>query len=765
MKISVNTGLANLFIRSPDSETVCKSDDSWKENHVGKPLQESLSKSLRYHVQDGCCKLEYRFFKTGQQLASAGIISSVRVYSKHDPFTLPGKLNDILMSSCVNFDMSKAYPRFLLSLSRPKTTAHRLLSEFLATDLQPIAGHYGVTRAAAKTLIHALCMDGKVETWRVKHGVDDCVKDTLFIREFALAMRDLTSEFANTEQGKQAISIISKKRKRDAAYIAPPERTWKSFLLQSIECRVREAMMACLHANGAVVHTQEHDGVRAMLPDGADPAEFEAMLTKAATEALGSDCPVCIKPVDVSFTSGPADQQDEEEVAFLNHEVAAQLFLASDERHLHAYTNDGWRAFSEGVWHEHGASDLIQRSLYQVVSSKLTKTAHLEKLGNLQFLKGCVELCQVHLFDANFDETLDVNTNLVAFDDGWLFERGVGYRETRPGDRVSKTVGYAHTAVTATTRHDDARQFFASLFPEAEMEDYMLRILAAALFNAPIGEFYLLVGGGSNGKTVMMSLLKRAFGAYFKDLPHQVITQVQKDSEAPSPQLACTQGCRLCNTAEPSESDTIQTSRLKLLAGNGRLTIRQLYKQPVDVFVRFKLLMSVNDVPDLSSSGNSVAWRFRMLPFQITFTDHPSGEHERQANSEYESDEWRAQIAPALLSILLDTPQPTTRNIPCPQIVTDLSNEHFRTVLDDLANYLERHSRLEDSADDATTMVVFKATILQHLRAVRRRKVSLGCLKNQMAELGYLEHEAHRSTGEHVRGWKKYGMWLIVDDF
>jgi len=132
--------------------------------------------------------LQYDFCATGKQLVSAGIIPGARVYSKHDPFSLPGKLNDILMSNCVNFDMSRAYPRFLLSLSRPKTAAHRLLSEFLAMDLQPIADYYGVTRAAAKTLIHALCMDGRIETWRTKHGVDDCVQDTLFIREFALAM-------------------------------------------------------------------------------------------------------------------------------------------------------------------------------------------------------------------------------------------------------------------------------------------------------------------------------------------------------------------------------------------------------------------------------------------------------------------------------------------------------------------------------------------------------------------------------------------------
>ena len=100
----------------------------------------------------------------------------------------------------------------------------------------------------------------------------------------------------------------------------------------------------------------------------------------------------------------------------------------------------------------------------------------------------------------------------------------------------------------------------------------------------------------------------------------------------------------------------------------------------------------------------------------------------------------------------------------CPQCA-DLSTEHVRTVLDDLANYLEQNTRLTGSADDASTMAVFKATVLQHLRSVRRKKVSLGCLKNQMVELGYLEHEAHRSTGEHVRGWNKDGAWLVCTRF
>ena len=324
MKIPINIDLATRFLQSPDSEKLCKSDDPFKDAHTGKPLREILTKYLRYHTKQGFCELSFGFCSTGQSLVDAAIISGARVYSKHSPFSLPSELNDILMSNCVNFDMSKAYPRFLLSLSPPQSPAHRLLSEFLTTGLQPIMDHYDVTRKVAKKLIPSLCMDGKIGSWRAKHGVDQSIENMLFIREFAVAMSDLTSEFASTEQGKAGIALLSKKRKREEH--TPPERTWKSFLLQSIEYKVREAMIGCLHANGAAVYTQEHDGARAILPDGAEPKKFEAMLTDVASKALGADCPICIKPVNVSFQPKSPEEEEEtqETLAPLAHQARLQ---------------------------------------------------------------------------------------------------------------------------------------------------------------------------------------------------------------------------------------------------------------------------------------------------------------------------------------------------------------------------------------------------------------------------------------------------------
>ena len=191
MRISLNLDLATRFLQSPDSEKLCKSDDPFKDAHTGKPLREILTKYLRYHTKQGFCELSFGFCSTGQSLVDAGIIPGARVYSKHCPFSLPSELNDVLMSHCVNFDMSKAYPRFLLSLSSPQSPAHRLLSEFLTTGLKPVMDHYDVTRKTAKKLIHALCMDGKIATWRAKHGVDQSIENMLFIREFAVAMGEL----------------------------------------------------------------------------------------------------------------------------------------------------------------------------------------------------------------------------------------------------------------------------------------------------------------------------------------------------------------------------------------------------------------------------------------------------------------------------------------------------------------------------------------------------------------------------------------------
>ena len=86
--------------------------------------------------------------------------------------------------------------------------------------------------------------------------------------------------------------------------------------------------------------------------------------------------PFALNPSTSRFNPAEEEEEEQEALAFLNHEVAAQLFLASDERHLYAFTSDGWRAFSKGVWHEHGASDLIQRAVFEIVSSKLTHNPH-----------------------------------------------------------------------------------------------------------------------------------------------------------------------------------------------------------------------------------------------------------------------------------------------------------------------------------------------------------------------------------------------------
>jgi phage/plasmid-associated DNA primase len=295
------------------------------------------------------------------------------------------------------------------------------------------------------------------------------------------------------------------------------------------------------------------------------------------------------------------------------------------------------------------------------------------------------------------------------------------------------------------------REYLRSHFVDEAVAKYLVVVCAAALWCQPYEEFWLLNGTGSNGKTLMMSFLRQVFGDYFAEINHTVLTRPLQGGEGASPFIAALRGVRLVNTAEPGECDTIEAQQLKRMAGQERLVARRLYGEPEYIPVNYKLFMSANDAPDISSAGESVQRRFRLVNFEMTFCDKPEGPRQKQAAS-YINDEWRKRYAPALLWMLATQQLPTTRNIPAPQSIMDASKHHVDTALADLQLFIDSRCTLTDRTR-ATTMMAFREAAMQFLKHQRKRKVSVAAFKNAMGQLGYAE-VSESVDGKHIRAWR-----------
>ncbi|OMH85869.1 putative helicase [Zancudomyces culisetae] len=78
------------------------------------------------------------------------------------------------------------------------------------------------------------------------------------------------------------------------------------------------------------------------------------------------------------------------------------------------------------------------------------------------------------------------------------------------------------------------------------------------------------LGKGSNGKSMLMKLVEKAFGEYFCKLPSNVLTSKKSISSAPTPELALLDGTRIAVVQEPDLNESINHGTVKELTGSTR---------------------------------------------------------------------------------------------------------------------------------------------------------------------------------------------------
>ena len=87
----------------------------------------------------------------------------------------------------------------------------------------------------------------------------------------------------------------------------------------------------------------------------------------------------------------------------------------------------------------------------------------------------------------------------------------------------------------------------------------------------------------------------------------------------PSPELARTQGARLCSMQEPDSGQKLNVGLMKELTGGDKITARALYGDPVEFKPQFKMVLCCNDKPGLPPNDEGTWRRVRLTEFQSKF--------------------------------------------------------------------------------------------------------------------------------------------------
>lgn len=250
------------------------------------------------------------------------------------------------------------------------------------------------------------------------------------------------------------------------------------------------------------------------------------------------------------------------------------------------------------------------------------------KLGRTNDKKNIMQEARDMFYDPLFDKKLDTNQYLLCCTNGvWDFKEGI-FRDGRPEDYISMCTNleYVRLSDKHTAIRDEINDFMAKLFPVEELRTYMMDHLSSTLVGTAVNQtFNNYIGGGRNGKSVLVTLMTKTLGDYKGELPlTAVVTTRRVGVGGVAPEILKLKGKRYAVMQEPRQGDVLNEGILKeLTSGYDAIQARGLYGSPVTFVPQFKLVVCANVLPEIKAQDHGTWRRIRVVPFMSLFTEEP----------------------------------------------------------------------------------------------------------------------------------------------
>jgi P4 family phage/plasmid primase-like protien len=253
----------------------------------------------------------------------------------------------------------------------------------------------------------------------------------------------------------------------------------------------------------------------------------------------------------------------------------------------------------------------------------------INKLGRTNDKKNIMTEAKELFYDPLFMERLDTNPYLLCFNNGVIDFKTKEFRKGLPEDCISMTTKINYVPISPLAHQcvvDEINQFMYELFPEQELRDYMWDHLASSLIGTSVTQtFNMYIGEGSNGKSVLVSLMEQVLGEYKGVLPLAAVIDQRGRVGGLTPELVNLKGKRLAVMQEPRKGDVMNEGMMKeLTSGKDPITCRAPYMTEMMTFIpQFKLIVTCNTLMGVKANDHGTWRRIRAVPFKSLFTTDP----------------------------------------------------------------------------------------------------------------------------------------------
>ena len=324
------------------------------------------------------------------------------------------------------------------------------------------------------------------------------------------------------------------------------------------------------------------------------------------------------------------------------------------------YMNKIWYAYKDHHWEKDMGNSLrltISREMYTLYNDYLTEVIsqmtqydsndkrydELNKKGKTigdisiklkktndktNIFKEAAEI----FYDVEFTKKMDEQKYLMCFTNGVIDFKNKIFRDGYPQDYITKCTNIPYIEINQLNHNGiltQITQFMEQLFPVDSLNKYMWAHLASTLIGENINQtFNIYRGNGSNGKSLLIDLMKKTLGEYCGSVPVTLVTDKRVNLGSTSSEIMQLKGIRYAHMEEPSKDAQINEGMMKQLTGGDALQARALYQESETFTPQFSLVVCTNTLFKIVSNDDGTWRRIRIVEFMSKFVAEKTDNNE-----------------------------------------------------------------------------------------------------------------------------------------
>ncbi len=307
-------------------------------------------------------------------------------------------------------------------------------------------------------------------------------------------------------------------------------------------------------------------------------------------------------------------------------ELMARLF-SKEIKYVKAYKS--WYIYKDGIWQADEKNELhtyykkLQMHLHTIASecSDDNKRKDIEEC--IKKLRSCTKRKHV-LQLAEQEETLSAHPS--EFDTHkHLFNVKNGTLNMNTGELLPHDPNHFITKQSPLRYYPEAEaplweQFLQEIFLGKTDIIELVQMMAGLFLTGNINEqyFYVFHGNGANGKSVLINTLMYILNDYSLSADPSTLMVKKTNGNTASGDVARLKGARFVVAHESEDGQRLNVAKMKVLTGGDKIVARHLYKDEIEFFPEFKLVLVTNHKPNISDTSHGAWRRIKLIPFDYT---------------------------------------------------------------------------------------------------------------------------------------------------